>query len=907
VISETDASTDAYQLSIGSVEIDPVSGAYQYGAFYTDLINQIAANGGLTSNPNRLFETGFYSWSPPIDYDKHINFSSYFWTGPGDALENGEYITREVSGSQTYVHLWNGTTLTAMPVGLVNGLPAPDAPGVLVEDTSTPARIIYVSNGLLWSPIQYVVNDGVPTDFTGIGPGTYFYITRTGPMFQRPVIQTYSAAATRWIAQPVVVDAEEPEYPTTGMIWEDSRTPGERVFKRFTGSNWIVLTYTSSGFISGIGVDGQFIYDLTSPSQPNVTDGWTQQNWWRHFEDLSQADRSELLSSDQAVRPILEFWNGIQLFPGTTKTGRNQQPQFNAYHIDPNSFTLVGSGIPTTIMQFKRGSGVLDTVLNMPLSFDQFGSMQFDMTLDEDTTFVGYKYFFDRRTGLFHSTWHHALTQTQQEFIQQTPAQTTFYEVPPALTSNPDHDVPSTVSRSLYLTHMSGVISSQTNFFGNTLGINSYRWTSRDPVVGSTIIDPEHSLLRLMATLQTPHLDVPNTIRSMSREYTRIIYRFTNRLNQLWDQLSLNDGSGRLLMSVTNAADAVLTLMFQTQIDSSVYSMSGMGTYMETRALGGVATVVGIAPRPIYIPSSPARFGLILPYQPGTFITHEGQLRLRGHDGSSIVSFGDQRDLVWLELQNRFFNAIPAQRRTETSTVSSRYVMSRFYTQDFYGGYLPNLTVPNSVLQIVDDYHSLVSPAAGIYLSRLGPSYAYWDGVSWGLVPVQIDDIFLNHADGLYYTYNNIGIVPVPIFNAGSPDYATNEYRLIIRREFERWANDNKLDYTLNPDFNENDPFTWNYSNVGVEGNYHGLYLRLYRTVRPDSRPWEIAGYSLQPSWWLTQYPPTLIAPDGTPRYNNLHPMWTDLRNGLVNAPLGVTKPTSPCSHRFRSMLMVRC
>ena len=885
VLTETDASADAYQLSIGSAYVDPVTNQYQYGAFYTDLLNQIAANGGLTNDPNRLFETGFYVWSPPIDVDKHINFSSYFWTGPGDALANGEYVTREIAGSQTIMYRFDGSTMVKVPVRIGIGVPTDiDVPGALYEDASDSERTVYVSTGLAWSPISFSVSESVPTVFDNIVTGEYFYVTRTGSNFQRPLLWMYSESAVRWIALPVVVDKSEPEYPITGMIWEDCRSSNARVFKRFNGSTWIAITYTASTFISGVGADGQFIYDASA--QIN-SDAWASQNWWRHFEDLSKYDRSQLKTQDQAVRPILEFWNGIQLFPETTKDGRNSAPEFSTWHIDPTTYEIVWSSVSSTIMEYKRGSGTVDTVLNIPLSHDEFGSIQFDMTLDQSTAYRGYKYFKDNRTGLLHSTWHQAPGNTTQAKIDQTE----FYEVPKALTSNPNHEIPGTVSRSLYLTHMGGVIQSQKDFLGNVYGINSYRWTKRDPVVGATIIDPEHSLLRTMATLQTPYLDIPDNIRSVAREYSRTMYRFTNRLNQLWNQLAMNDGGGTLLVPVVEAVDSVLTMMFQTQTDTSVYSMTGMGTYMETRADQGTTTVVGVAPRPIFIPSSAPRFGLSIPYVPTVYHDLDGNKRLRGHDGSSILSFGDDRDLIWLELQNRFFENIPEARRTETETVSSRHNLFRVYVQDFYGGYLPNLTTPNSVLDIVDDYNDIVSPELGTYMSRLGPVYANWDGVSWGTTTVLVDDMFINEADEKYYIYNGNSVVPIPVFNAGNPDYATNEYRRIIRREFERWTHDNRLDYTANSDFDLDNKFTWNYSSVGVEGNYRGLYLRLYRTHCPHSRPWEIVGYGIEPTWWRTVYPPASIGPDNTPRYPSTHPMWADLKAGLVHKPLNLVRP----------------
>jgi hypothetical protein len=47
--------------------------------FYDDFINFISQYGGITGNHDRLFSTNSYSFAPPIDYDKFINYQNYYW------------------------------------------------------------------------------------------------------------------------------------------------------------------------------------------------------------------------------------------------------------------------------------------------------------------------------------------------------------------------------------------------------------------------------------------------------------------------------------------------------------------------------------------------------------------------------------------------------------------------------------------------------------------------------------------------------------------------------------------------------------------------------------------------------------------------------------------------------------
>jgi len=47
--------------------------------FYEDLLNQIQYYGGNTLNQDRLFQSDYYSWCPPINADMFVNYQNYYW------------------------------------------------------------------------------------------------------------------------------------------------------------------------------------------------------------------------------------------------------------------------------------------------------------------------------------------------------------------------------------------------------------------------------------------------------------------------------------------------------------------------------------------------------------------------------------------------------------------------------------------------------------------------------------------------------------------------------------------------------------------------------------------------------------------------------------------------------------
>lgn len=881
-IFESDAARQKYQLSLGAVLVDPDTEVRSGGAFYPDLVGQISANGGLVDDPNRLFETPFYAWSPPIDYDKHINFTRYYWTGPGNAQANGEYVTKEPQGSQTILFEVTGTGFVSREATISISSPASPNVGDLWEDASDLSRTIFVWNGTAWVGVPFFVEDKLPTATTGYVVGDYVYVRRTGPEFNRPLVWRYTEDAGRWVAHPVVV-GPRPDNPSEGMVWEDTTLAPARSLKVYRNGAFTNLAWTGVSAPSGVPSGDSYVYDARQIR--NIQDGWSAMNWWRHFDDLAPADREALQPGDQAVRPMIEFWAGLERAPNDTRDFRNERPRFEIYTYDFANDAVVQTGSRNSIFQYQIGEGMDDQVLGFPVRFNQTGEFLFELTLetgtDNDFTFnaPGYRYFRDAFTGLSHSVWAKAKGLTRQTVDANGLA-----DVPVNISANSDHDILSVASRSRMLNHMASVIKTQVGFEGNEFGLNNYRWSIKDRTEGATMIDCENTLLRTLATLQRPDLSIPDVIRRVARDYNRLMVKFVNRLNQRWDKLDISDPADNLLVTPEQAANAILTDLFIGRNEDFPYWFSDMGRYTETQISGGMAATIGVGDRPIMVPPSPSRTGSAPTYRPGTFTERDGTKMLRGHDGTLIRSFGDDRDLVWLNLQQRFYDAVPPYYRDETATFSARHTTSNFFLSDFYGNSTPNTTT-RDVKDVVSDATAVPSPTAGdVYFDTGRGALAYYDGSKFLFSGVQVDDVFKNTTSGEFYIYNGFGTFEINRFERPFDfDYSTQEFRQILRREFERWAVFQDVDFVANNDFDENDPFTWNYRSAGLEGNYRGIYQRMYNTPRPHVTPWEVVGYFAEPEWWQTQYVPSSIAPDGTPRYANTHPMWTDFQAGTYD------------------------
>ena len=70
-------------------QLEPTSVAYDANnnktniLFYEDLLSYINYYGGNTFNQGRLFDSEYYTFAPPIDYDMFINYQNYYWIPDG--------------------------------------------------------------------------------------------------------------------------------------------------------------------------------------------------------------------------------------------------------------------------------------------------------------------------------------------------------------------------------------------------------------------------------------------------------------------------------------------------------------------------------------------------------------------------------------------------------------------------------------------------------------------------------------------------------------------------------------------------------------------------------------------------------------------------------------------------------
>ena len=116
----------------------------------------------------------------------------------------------------------------------------------------------------------------------------------------------------------------------------------------------------------------------------------------------------------------------------------------------------------------------------------------------------------------------------------------------------------------------------------------------------------------------------------------------------------------------------------------------------------------------------------------------------------------------------------------------------------------------------------------------------------------------------------------------GNAEYTKSQLESVTNQEFLKWIQNTNINYTLNEYFDSEDPFTYTYSNMtdplgttNIPGWWRGVYQYFYDTDRPHRCPWEMLGFSEQPTWWEAQY-------GAAPYTSGNLLLWEDLTDGII-------------------------
>ena len=115
-------------------------------------------------------------------------------------------------------------------------------------------------------------------------------------------------------------------------------------------------------------------------------------------------------------------------------------------------------------------------------------------------------------------------------------------------------------------------------------------------------------------------------------------------------------------------------------------------------------------------------------------------------------------------------------------------------------------------------------------------------------------------------------------------DYGLSEFNKIIAPNFYKWTTLIDRDFSKPLNYDRTNPFSYNYighnapDGRGVPGYWREIYRWMLDTDRPHICPWEMLGFTVEPSWWIDVYGKAPYTSD------NLV-MWGDIASGTIKEP----------------------
>jgi len=236
---------------------------------------------------------------------------------------------------------------------------------------------------------------------------------------------------------------------------------------------------------------------------------------------------------------------------------------------------------------------------------------------------------------------------------------TGHYEVPLNLQANPDNDQVTLLTKGDFYDHFSEIIKSQVGFTGAEYANNNYRDTAKATNLGTHIIQHSASLLKTMLLAGSTQLDLTSAIRYSDSEYAKFKAKFLQKV------------LGYVIDNRLSSATP-----FDTWISTALDDINKGKTKSFAFYLSGMARTDSTA-LPTFIPATPSYLGIYPLYQPqslqDSIMNDDGAIVdvwfVRGHDGAISQIEDATVAAVYLALEQRIFDSVPANIRNQERPV----------------------------------------------------------------------------------------------------------------------------------------------------------------------------------------------------------------------------------------------
>lgn len=460
-----------------------------------------------------------------------------------------------------------------------------------------------------------------------------------------------------------------------------------------------------------------------------------------------------------------------------------------------------------------------------------------------------------------------------------------YFEIPNGLENNPNNLEIEEQSWNEFTPHFTSIITEQEVYEGDAFGAgNNYRDTAKDGSLGTFALQSQAPLLKTMLCASDSSLDIVDSIRFSSEEYTRFKNKYVKTAQQL-----INEGfqafSSANPIDVSEWVDEILRRITRgrefADAFSDTYMIAWNNVYQEQ-----VITAPGLQT---------------------VFTT------------TNFVDLADKRNVMYvyvdgvIQLLDRDYeisNTNPIQVTLTTAPDFGAELVIRLYENSasahipatptklgLYPSYRPRVETDNTYLtpaEVIVGHDGSRTPIYGSVIDDLLVELEarIYNGI--------IDKFRVAIESGDNNSEYNIPL-KVDTYKPGkfrSTRWELDEWNDLIKQSFYKWSATNRTDYITNNYYDNTNEWSYNYGETldrdGAllpSGYWRGIFDYYYDTQTPESTPWEMLGFTEQPIWWenCTDRIGDRV-PDDSVRFTGYgagpwaedHFMWIDIEEGRI-------------------------
>ena len=421
---------------------------------YPDFIDTLSLYNSPTKDENKLFSGEYYSWAPPIDIDKFINFSDYYWYPEGPQKITIEGTSSDIIDVETEI-LNQKSYVSPNGIELLNGMHIQFGSNVRVSEYSNGTWIVEgVGKKIKLIDINFFDTNLYPLEYESSNKE---YITiqrgakslnpwsRTNHWYHKSIISannTLILDSNRQAKRPIIEYDNDLELYNYGNLFSRTATVIDTtsvdVMSNIHGKPY------GSIYISGVNILENMTILVTKDSNQNINNRLYNVSKIEKTPGVfvySLSVNTDGLNNDGSLVPgekflILDgsekgqefYFNGLEIIQCQRKIKTNDQPLFELYDVsgnklsDENIFyqtTFFGNPIFSYIISTSSES-IKDDELNFNVeykSFQNISEILFENFLETEKYYYqdanlksveidGYYFYHKLEDDVYDNGWH---------------------------------------------------------------------------------------------------------------------------------------------------------------------------------------------------------------------------------------------------------------------------------------------------------------------------------------------------------------------------------------------------------------------------------------------------------------------------------------------------------------------